>query len=56
MYQKLAVAFHNGWLSLKTGDKLVMVLVENTNEIQGIKFYAYCCSNKNAKINLIKPK
>jgi hypothetical protein len=49
MYQKPTLTFQNGWLSHKTGDKLIMVLVENTNEIQGMKFYAYCCSNKMLK-------
>jgi hypothetical protein len=42
--------------SHETGDKLIMVFLKNTNEIQGMKFYAHCCSNKDAKINLIKSK
>ena len=33
-----------------------MVFLENTNEMQGMKFYAHFCSKKDAKRNLIKSK
>jgi hypothetical protein len=38
--------------SLETGDKLIIVLVENTNEIQGMNFYIYS-SDQNAKKNIL---
>jgi hypothetical protein len=45
MDKKPTLTFQNNLISRKTGDKLIMVLVENIDEIQGMEFYAYCCTN-----------
>jgi hypothetical protein len=48
--------FQNNYFSHETGDKVITVLLENTNEIQGMKLYDHCCSNKYVKGNIIKYK
>jgi hypothetical protein len=50
------IVFQNNYFSHETGDKLTMVLLENINEIQGMKFYDHCGSNQDAKRILVNSK